>query len=49
MMAKISFSVTVWEREQTWLTGIDIATHSIMILHTEYENMDQTGVAVAID
>lgn len=48
-LVKDSFLGGVLAREQEYLTGIDMETHAIAIPHTEYEHVNQTGFAVAIN
>ncbi len=46
---KGSFLQGVLDREAEYPTGIDMETHSIAIPHTEFEHVNKTGFAVAIN
>ncbi len=48
-LVKDSFLEGVLTREAEYPTGIDMETHSIAIPHTEYEHVNQTGFAIAIN
>ncbi|OIV45912.1 PTS glucose transporter subunit IIA [Sodalis sp. TME1] len=48
-LVKDSFLGGVLAREREYPTGIDMETHAIAIPHTEYEHVNKTGFAVAIN
>ncbi|RLM20101.1 PTS glucose transporter subunit IIA [Brenneria alni] len=46
---KSSFTEGVLSREKVYPTGIFMETHSIAIPHTEFEHVNRTGFAIAIN
>ncbi len=48
-LVKPSFTDGVLEREKVYPTGIFMETHSIAIPHTEFEHVNRTGFAIAIN
>ena len=48
-LVKPGFALGVIEREKIYPTGIFMETHSVAIPHTEYEHVNHTGFAIAIN